>query len=275
VLRSVGPVWNGNEVWLVSAGGTLFFAFPALYASSFSGFYLPLMIVLWLLMLRGIAIAFRGHLDNAAWTPFWDIVFGFSSLLLVLFLGAALGNVVRGVPLDGQGNFLEPLWTNFRLGPQPGVIDWYTTLTGVAAVFALTQHGALWVALKTEGAVNARARSIGRPTWWAVTVITIVLTAVTFHVQPQIPASLAARPWTYVCPALAVAGQIAVWRSLPSGDELRAFLGSCAYLLGMMTSVVFGLYPVVLPASTNPAPALTIYNATMACGWGSRGGCPA
>src|SRR5881398_1056903 len=96
VLATIGPVWDGNEVWLIAAGGTLYFAFPTLYAASFSGFYLPLMIVLWLLMLRGIAIEFRSHVDSPAWTPVWDVVFSLSSLLLVVFYGAALGNVMRG-----------------------------------------------------------------------------------------------------------------------------------------------------------------------------------
>src|SRR4030088_3211025 len=97
VLASIGPVWNGNEVWLIAAGGTLYFAFPALYASSFSAFYLPLMMVLWLLMLRGMAIEFRDHLTGRLWPAFWDVIFGGASLLLVIFFGAALGNVIRGV----------------------------------------------------------------------------------------------------------------------------------------------------------------------------------
>src|SRR5437899_664467 len=116
VLASVGPVWDGNEVWLIAAGGTLYFAFPALYASAFSGFYLPLMIVLWLLILRGASIEFRNHIKSAVWDPLWDFLFCTSSLLLAVFFGAALGNVVRGVPLDASGYFFEPLWTNFRLG---------------------------------------------------------------------------------------------------------------------------------------------------------------
>ena len=114
VLRSIGPVWDGNEVWLLAAGGTLYFAFPALYATGFSGFYLPLMIVLWLLILRGCSIEFRNHIDNEAWRPFWDVVFAVSSSLLAIFFGAALGNVIRGVPYDESGRFFEPLWTDFR-----------------------------------------------------------------------------------------------------------------------------------------------------------------
>src|SRR5271165_4746805 len=157
VLRAIGPVWDGNKVWLLAAGGTLYFAFPQLYASSFSGFYLPLMIVLWLLMLRAIGIEFRVHIDNPIWTEFFDVVFAVSSILLCVFLGAALGNVVRGVPLDATGYFFEPLWTNFRLGPQTGILDWFTILVGVQALLALMMHGGLWVQLKTHGAVSERA----------------------------------------------------------------------------------------------------------------------
>jgi cytochrome d ubiquinol oxidase subunit II len=112
-------VWDGNEVWLVAAGGTLLFAFPALYASGFSGFYLPLMIVLWLLILRGSSIEFRNHIKSAVWDPLWDFLFCGSSSLLAIFFGAALGNVVRGVPLDPSGYFFEPLWTNFRREKRP------------------------------------------------------------------------------------------------------------------------------------------------------------
>src|SRR5271157_1151512 len=131
VLRSIGPVWDGNEVWLLAAGGTLYFAFPALYAAGFSGFYLPLMMVLCLLILRGISLEFRSHLSGRIWPPFWDAAFSFASILLAIFFGAALGNVVRGVPFDASGGFFEPLWTNFRPFGQTGILDWYTVLVGV------------------------------------------------------------------------------------------------------------------------------------------------
>src|SRR6202008_2554022 len=128
IMRAIGTVWDGNEVWLLAAGGTLYFAFPLLYASSFSGFYLPLMMVLWLLMLRGIGIELRAHMENPVWRGFFDSVFCVSSILLCIFFGAALGNVVRGVPLAPDGYFFEPLWTNFQLGPHPGILDWYTVM---------------------------------------------------------------------------------------------------------------------------------------------------
>jgi cytochrome d ubiquinol oxidase subunit II len=271
VLASIGPVWDGNEVWLIAAGGTLYFAFPMLYASGFSGFYLPLMIVLWLLVLRGISIEFRNHIRSPVWTPFWDVVFCFASLLLAVFYGAALGNVVRGVPLDARGYFFEPLWTDFRLGPETGILDWYTILAGLAAFFALLQHGALWIGLKTAGAVRERSHRIARRAWWGVVVFTMLVTWFTFRVQAQVPANLSAHRWGYLFPALALAGLIGVrWflfaRSAPAASQAdrKAFLASCAYLLGMLTSVVFGLYPYVLPARSNSAYALTVHNAKAA-----------
>jgi cytochrome d ubiquinol oxidase subunit II len=264
VLRTIGPVWDGNEVWLLAAGGTLYFAFPVLYASAFSGFYLPLMIVLWLLILRGVSIEFRNHLDSPAWVPLWDVIFAGASALLVIFYGAALGNVVRGVSLDATGYFFAPLWTNFRLGPEPGILDWYTILIGLAAFAVLTLHGALWVALKTEGAINERSRALARRLWYAVAAFTVLITAVTFYVQPQVTENLAARPWGYIFPAVALLGLLGTRHFLVRGHELGAFLGSCQFLLGMLTSVVFGLYPYVLPASANPAHSLTVHNAKAA-----------
>src|ERR1041385_6640843 len=131
VIRTIGPVWDGNEVWLLAGGGTLYFAFPLLYASGFSGFYLPLMIVLWLLILRGIGIELRGHVDSGVWRELFAGAFGISSLLLTIFFGAALGNVIRGVPLQRDGFFFLPLWTDWKTGPQPGILDWYTTIAGL------------------------------------------------------------------------------------------------------------------------------------------------
>ncbi len=261
VLSTIGPVWDGNEVWLLAAGGTLYFAFPALYASSFSGFYLPLMMVLWLLILRGISIEFRSHIEGPAWAPFWDVVFSASSLLLAVFFGAALGNVVRGVPLDSRGYFFEPLWTDFTVHGETGILDWYTVTVGLASLAAITMHGALWVALKTEGEVNERSRAIAGRAWWAVAALTVLVTVFTFRVQPNVPASLYRYPWGYIFPGLAIIGLAAAFVSLRRADEWKAFLGSCAYLVGMLTSVVFGVYPYVLPANGSSANALTVFNA--------------
>src|SRR5260370_20043528 len=186
VLASIGPVWDGNEVWLVAAGGTLYFAFPSLYASSFSGFYLPLMIVLWPLILRGISIAFRNEVISKVWDPFWDFLFCASSLLLAIFFGAALANVVRGVPLDASGYFFEPMWTDFRLGEQTGILDWYTILVIVLSLLALVMHGALWVQMKTNGAVSGRAGRLAVRAWGGVVALTALGMALTFRIQPQV-----------------------------------------------------------------------------------------
>jgi len=260
VIASIGPVWDGNEVWLLAAGGTLYFAFPMLYASGFSGFYLPLMMVLWLLILRGTSIEFRNHVDSRVWIPFWDFVFSVSSLLLAVFFGAALGNVVRGVPLDETGSFFEPLWTNFRLGEHTGILDWYTILVGVTALAALMMHGALWIRLKTSGELAERAAKVASLAWWAVLVLTALLTMITFAVQPQVAANFKTWPLGYILPAIAVAGLAGVQFELRRRGELNAFLASATYLLGMLTSVVFGVYPMVLPAR-NPVNSLTVASA--------------
>src|ERR1019366_7867563 len=185
VLASVGPVWDGNEVWLVAGGGLLFFAFPAVYASGFQGFYLPLIMVLWLLILRGIAIEFRDKVSSLVWQPFWDVVFAGASAMLAIFFGAAIGNVVRGVPLDRSGFFFLPLWANLRLMPAAGILDWFTIIVALGSLAALTVHGALWVVMKTAGAVAARARKAADAAWWAVLVITVLLVIIVPLVQPH------------------------------------------------------------------------------------------
>jgi cytochrome bd ubiquinol oxidase subunit II len=260
VLASIGSVWDANEVWLIAAGGTLYFAFPALYASSFSGFYLPLMIVLWLLILRGTSIEFRNHVISRVWDPFWDVLFSASSVLLAIFFGAALANVVRGVSLDASGYFFEPLWTDFRLGEQTGILDWYTILVALLSLLALTMHGALWVQMKTSGAVNQRSAKIAASAWWGVLILTAAVTAITFKIQPQVKENFVTWPWGFVFPILAVAGIAGVRFELAKRDERKAFFASSAYIAGMLTSAIFGLYPLVLPAR-NPVYSLTVASA--------------
>ncbi|HTK08502.1 MAG TPA: cytochrome d ubiquinol oxidase subunit II [Ktedonobacteraceae bacterium] len=262
ILRSIGPVWDGNEVWLIAAGGTLFFAFPILYASSFSGFYLPLMIVLWLLMLRGVAIELRSHLKNPLWGSFWDGVFFLGSACLTFFFGAALGNVLRGVPLDSKGVFFAPLWTDFNpFSKTPGILDWYTILVGLLALAVLVVHGANFIAVKTEGDLNIRARRTSRNAWIATIILTILVTIATFAVQPIIWSGFISRPWGFIFPILAFVGLIGMgyWNLKP--HDLFAFLSSSAFILGLLASSAFGLYPNVLPA-VNPAYSLTIQNAS-------------
>jgi len=263
VLQSIGPVWDGNEVWLLATGGALILAFPRLFASAFSGFYLPIMIMLWLLILRAIAIEFRSHLKSPIWRPIWDVVFSLSSLLLAVVLGVALGNVVRGVPLGGDGYFFTPLWTSFRTSSiELGVLDWYTLTVGVTSLLALTYHGATWVILKTEGQIRDRAKRAAALTWPLLLLFVVLVTVFTFSIQPQVPRQMNANPLSYAFPLAALGGIFASQRFTAKGRELPAFLGSAVFLVGMLLSVVFGLYPMVLPAAGDPAASLTIYNAS-------------
>jgi cytochrome d ubiquinol oxidase subunit II len=260
VLRTIGPVWDGNEVWLLAAGGTLYFAFPLLYASSFSGFYLPLMMVLWLLILRAIGIEFRAHIDNPVWRSFFDGVFSVSSMLLAIFFGTALSNVIRGVPLAPDGYFFEPLWTNWRIGPHPGILDWYTVIAGVVALVALGVHGGLYVASKTDGVLNARARGVA----WLLLPMLVVLTcaslAATVSARPQVLDNYKAYPISLLIPIIVFGCLGAMLWAARKGKDKLAFAASSLYLAGMLMGAALGLYPNVLPATTNPAYGLTIHN---------------
>jgi cytochrome d ubiquinol oxidase subunit II len=261
-LRTINSVWHGNEVWLLAAGGVLVLAFPVLYASSFSGFYLPLMMVLWLLIMRGVALHFRNDVPNALWGQLWDVCFAVASGLLALFFGVALGNVLRGLPLDANGGFFLPLWSDLRVSANAGVLDWYTTLVGLLTLLALAEHGALWLAYRTSGAVRERSAHLAKRIWPALAVMVVLVTFFTFRVQSQVPAYLAARPWGYLLPAIAVTGFILMIVWARAGRDDRAFAASALFIAGMLGSAAFGIYPYVLPAIGDPAQGLTIFNTT-------------
>ena len=262
ILRAIGPVWDGNEVWLIAAGGTLFFTFPLLYASSFSGFYLPLIIVLWLLMVRGVAIELRSRVPINVWASFWDGMFFLGSALLAFFFGAALGNVIRGVSLNAQGYFFAALWTDFNpFSATPGILDWYTILTGLLAFAALLTHGANYIAVKTEGALNERARRLSRVGWLLTIPLAVLASVATFFVQPQVYTSFTQRPWGVIFPLIAFAGLLGAGFFNLRKRDLAALLSSGTFILGMLSSAAFSLYPLVLPA-VNPARSLTIDNAS-------------
>jgi cytochrome d ubiquinol oxidase subunit II len=263
VLQSIGPVWDGNEVWLLAGGGALVLAFPKLYASAFSGFYLPLMMVLWLLILRAISIEFRSHVDSPVWRPFWDAVFSLSSLLLAVFLGAALGNVVRGVPLGPEGFFFLPLWTSFRVnGEELGILDWFTLTVGVTSLLALTYHGATWLILRTEGSVRDRAGKIAGIIWPVLLALVVLVTILAFRVQPHLLERMRDHPAAWVLPILALTGLVTSRILSQRGREPWAFLASASFLGLMLVAVVFSLYPFVLPAAGEGAASLTVQNAS-------------
>jgi len=256
LLRSIGPVWDGNEVWLVAAGGTLFGAFPALYAAAFSGFYLPLMIVLWLLLFRALGIELRHHFESPLWQQFWDVAFSGASALLALFFGAALGNLVRGLPLNEHGEFFEPLWTDFRVGDVTGILDWYTLLVGVTATAALALHGALWLGLKTDAALGERADGLARRLWPLVALLTLATTLASGAVQPRLLDNLKRFPLGGLLPLLAGAGLVGI-RVFVRRAPARAFMASCTLIVGLILSAAFAIFPHALTARL-PGRELTV-----------------
>jgi cytochrome d ubiquinol oxidase subunit II len=257
-LRSIGPVWDGNEVWLLAGGGTLYFAFPLAYASAFSGFYLALMIVLWLLILRGISVELRMHVNVGVWKSFFDGLFVFSSALLTVFFGAALANVIRGVPLQADGYFFVPLWTNWRAGAQPGILDWYTVIGGVVALVALAVHGALYLAVKTEAGLQERARSVAKRLWMLLLVLTVVSLPATMIVRADTLANYRAYPICFLVPVVVLLALLGMIHFCRKGDDRKAFACSCAYLTVMLAGAAIGLYPRLLPSTTGSQYDITI-----------------
>jgi cytochrome d ubiquinol oxidase subunit II len=261
VLNAIGPFWDGNEVWLIAGGGILVYAFPRAYSAGFSGFYMPLMMVLWLLILRGISIEFRSHHPNPLWRSFWDGAFAFASTLVALFLGAALGNVIRGVPLDQTGFFSGPLFTNFQPGTYPGVLDWYTVLIGLFTIAVLAAHGSNFLRWKTEGPVHARSTQAVIPLWIVVTALGLLCTWGTAVVRPGLYGALATRPWAWPLVAAVPVALICVFFLASRGRELPAFLASGAFIVAMLAGTAAGLYPNLLTSTLDPANNLDIYNA--------------
>jgi cytochrome d ubiquinol oxidase subunit II len=260
-LRSIGPVWDGNEVWLLAAGGTLFFAFPLLYASAFSGFYLPLMMVLWLLILRGISIELRSHGHDSLWRSFFDGVFFLASALLAIFFGAALANVVRGVPIGPDDYFFLPLWTNWRTGSHPGILDWYTIIGGVLALIALALHGSLYLANKTEGDLAMRALRCARNLWTAVFVVTLLSLPATVVARPNSLENYRSHPLAFIAPIAVLVGLGTIFVGLRRSAALISFLGSCLYLAAMLIGAAAGLFPVLLPSVGDQGQDVTIARA--------------
>jgi cytochrome d ubiquinol oxidase subunit II len=261
-IRSIRPLWKPNEVWLVAAGGTMFLAFPTALAASFSGFYLALTIVVWLLAFRGLGLELRYHASDSLWRQFWDVALALSSFLLALFLGTALGNVVRGVPLNEQGVFFEPLWTDFRVGQQTGIVDWYTLLAGITAVTALAHHGALWLYAHSAGPVRERANRLAALLGPTMIVLLVGLDLASFGARLEFRDALRARPWGVFFPALTLGGLLATLVLRPRAKAALAYVASCVALFAALATVAVGVFPNILPAR-DPNHALSIYDATV------------
>jgi cytochrome d ubiquinol oxidase subunit II len=278
VLAAIGPFWDGNEVWLLATGGVLFVAFPPVLASGLSGFYLAIFLVLCTLILRGISIEFRSHVEQPLWRAAWDAGFWLASTLLPVLFGAALGNLIRGLPIDADGWFSLALFTDFIAQSPVGILDWYTVSAGIFAWVAIAAHGAAFLSWRTDGLVHERTRVSASRLFGVVIVLLPLLTIATAIVNRPMLAALPARPIAWLALLLALGGLATAWWSIRGGRMLRAFLGSCAFLTGMLAATAACGFPVMLRAIDDQSRSLTAYNSSVpqtslriALGWWSIG----
>jgi len=262
VLAAIGPYWDGNEVWLLASGGALLVAFPKALAAGLSGFYLAIFLLLWMLIVRGISIELRSHVEAPLWRAFWDAAFSAASALLAILFGAALGNILRGVPLDADGWFSLALFTDFSARPPVGILDAYTVLVAVFSLVALTAHGAAFLCWKTDGPVHARARTAGTVLFFVVAGMWPVVTWATHAVHPEFFSGFASRSLAWLAAAVAVAGLSTACTSIVRGREFASFLGSCAFLSGLLGATAAGLFPVLLRSVSDPSASLTAFAAS-------------
>lgn len=251
-LLAIGPVWDGNEVWLIATGGLLVLSFPKVYAAGFSGFYLALMLVLWLLMGRGLALEWRANVQSSMWRDAADVVFSGCSALLCLLFGVAVGNVVNGVPLNPHGYYL-------------GLFSWmlnpYALLVGLLSLTLLTLHGANWLAYKTEGPVQQRARLVSRRLFPVLVVLIVIVTVSTFWVRSDMGLNYRNHPVWLIVPLVTVLLIAAQWRFRSVNDDMRSFAGSAGLIVSLLVSTAIGLYPYLLPSNPHPSRSFTIHNA--------------
>ncbi len=271
ITNAIGPFWDANEVWLIAAGGVLFFAFPTLYASSFSGFYLPLIMILWLLIFRAIGLELRGQVKNSMWEGIWDKAFGIASLLLTLFFGIALGNIVRGVNLGNVTNgvstqeahyFFLPLW-NTTFSPQSehlGIIDWFTILLGIVAVIAITIHGANWIIFKTNSSLNSKLKGVVFKLNFVLLLLVIISLSIWHIIETKPFHNFIQTPWLWVFPIITFTGLFGLFKVRSFKKDGYGFLFSSLFLLGGFASTAASIFPKLLPTTNAVNPSLTIYN---------------
>jgi cytochrome bd ubiquinol oxidase subunit II len=251
-VGAIGPVWDGNEVWLIAGGGVLFLAFPAAYAAAFSGLYLGLILVLWLLVGRGLGIELRHQLDHPLWRIACDTVFWLSSAALALVFGIALGNVVKGVPLQADGYFSLTLFE---------ILNRYALLIGVLGLMVLSAHGASFLAGFTDAPLVARAGRWARRLSWLELLFVAGAAYPTYNVRESMFTTFGDHPWRLVFPVLMVAALLAQFAWQHTGAWRRAFAASCVFVAGLLATAAAGLYPSILPAREGQPFGLTVHNA--------------
>ena len=260
LISAIGPLWTWNEVWLVAGGGVLFVAFPRVLAISFPAFYLALFLVLWTLILRGIALEVRGLIDSGLWRAFWDFTFCAANVLLAIFFGAAIGNVIRGMPLRADVPLSLPLFTDFGVRGMLGILDWYTVSVAVFTLVCLCAHGASYLALKSEGEVYRRAKGLTKRLWPVTAVLLLAVSAETFYVRPELFTGMAGRPVAWLALMFAAGGLAAVITGPHAGAEGRTLWGGCFFIAGLLGSAAASLFPVILHSTVSAEYSITAYN---------------
>ena len=252
IRASIGPIWDGNEVWLLTGAGAIFAAFPMVYAMTFSGFYLAIMLVLFGLILRAVSLEFR-HRDSS-WSSVWDGAFFLGSLVPALLVGVALGNVIRGVPMDAQGNYI---------GTFLELLNPYSLLVGVTGLFLLVQHGAAWLSVKSEGELHERVWRYRKVTFWICAVLAVATSLATILTVSRASDNVfgSVVGWLFLVVFL-VGVLYTVWQ-LYKGGELKSFVGSAIIIIGLAGIAAVGNFPDMVPArGTPPATSLTVERAS-------------
>jgi len=252
IYRALGPFWDGNEVWLITAGGVTFAAFPTTYAVMFSGLYSALMLILFALILRGVSIAFRGHVDNPRWQRVWDTGFFLGSFLPGLLLGVAFANLFKGLPIDADGIYQGTLFT---------LLNPYGLAGGILFVLLFIVHGSLWLAVKSHGDLHLRAGRLAAKTWPVLLIMAVLFLLATMR-WTSLFDNYAARPVLLLIPVVAVAALIAMRAFIHRAQWWRAWFASALTIVGITLFGVVGLFPDLLKSSLNPAYSLTVFNSS-------------
>ena len=253
MLNSIGPVWDGNEVWLVTGGGALFAAFPHVYATVFSGFYTALMMLLFMLIFRAVAIEFRSKRPMKWWRQMWDVAFSVASIFIAFLAGVSIGNLITGVPLDANKEFIGTFW---------GLINPYTILVGVTTVALFMMHGAIYGVMKTEGELQNKLRSWVNNTIIFFIICYITTTMATLIYYPHMIEHFKEVPALFVLAILNMLAIANIPREISKGKDFFAFLSSCASIAALLTLFAFGVFPNFVIASNNPEYSLNIYNSS-------------
>jgi cytochrome d ubiquinol oxidase subunit II len=252
LLNAIGPVWDGNEVWLVTGGGALFAAFPMVYATVFSGFYLAFMALLCALIFRAVAIEFRSKEPWKWWRTMWDIGFSLGSIGSSFLIGVAMGNILIGIELDERGNYIGGFWA---------LLNPYAILLGLTTVALFAMHGSIYLVMKTEGELQARLKRWVNRTIGIFLFFYIVLNVATLVYAPHLLETLRARPWLLAVFALNVLVVMNIPRQNHKGNEFAAFLSSCGSMVLLMTLFGLTVFPNMVLSMPNPEYSLNIYNA--------------